>query len=77
MSLPDVVFTDNSAFKSAEFDRFASLYEFKQVTSSPRWPQSHGRVENAVKTAKRLMTKAREEGSDPLPALLEWRNAPS
>jgi hypothetical protein len=70
MSLPDVVFTDNSPFESAEFDRFAPLYEFKHVTSPPRWPQNNGRVENAVKTAKQLMAKAREEGSDPLLALL-------
>ena len=34
-------------------------------------------MENAVKTAKRLMIKAREAGTDPLLALLEWRNTPS
>jgi hypothetical protein len=75
--LPTEVMTDNSPFCSAEFKRFAARYEFRHITSSPRYAQSNGRVENAVKTAKRIMTKAREANSDPLLALLEWRNTPS
>ena len=75
--LPSEVMTDNSPFASQEFKRFADKYEFEHVTSSPRYPQSNGRAENAVKTAKRLMTKAKEANSDPLLAILEWRNVPS
>ncbi len=75
--LPLEVISDNSPFASAEFRRFAKLYEFRHTTSSPRYSQSTGRVENAVKTAKRLMIKAKETNSDPFLALLEWRNTPS
>jgi hypothetical protein len=69
--------TDNSPFASAEFHRFAKRFEFRHTTSSPRYPQSNGRVENAVKTAKRLMIKAQETSTDPFLPLLEWRNTPS
>ena len=75
--IPEVVFTDNSPFGSVEFRAFAANYEFRHDTSSPRYPQSNGRVENAVKTAKRLMTKSVESGADPFLALLDWRNTPS
>ena len=37
----------------------------------------NGRVENAVKTCKSLLTKARADKRDPLLALLEWRNTPT
>ena len=75
--LPVELVSDNSPFNSSEFARFASTYEFRHVTSSPRYPQSNGRSENSVRTAKRIMTKAREAGTDPYLALLEWRNTPS
>jgi hypothetical protein len=75
--LPDQVMSDNSPFKSAEFSRFAAKYEFEHITSSPNYAQSNGRVENAIRTVKRLLTKAREEHSDPYLALLDWRNTPA
>jgi len=75
--LPDELVSDNSPFQSAEFKRFAEQYEFKYTTSSPRYPQSNGRVENSVRTAKRLMTKAAADNYDPFLALLDWRNTPS
>jgi hypothetical protein len=71
------VVSDNSPFGAAEFAAFAERWEFKHTTSSPRYAQSNGRAENAVKVAKRIMTKATESGSDPLLALLDWRNTPS
>jgi hypothetical protein len=40
-------------------------------------PQSNGKVENAVKTVKRLFTKCREAGQSEYLALLDWRNTPS
>ena len=43
---------------------FAREYEFEHLTSSPDYPQSNGKVENAIKTAKSLMKKARESGQD-------------
>jgi hypothetical protein len=75
--IPIELFSDNSPFNSREFRSFAQLYEFRFTTSSPRYAQSNGRVECAIKTAKRLMTKAREANTDPLLAILEWRNTPS
>ena len=74
--VPSVVFSDG-AFVCQEFQKFADSYEFEHHTSSPRFPSSNGKSENAVKTAKKLMTKALESGSDPFLALLEWRNCPS
>ena len=56
--IPAIVFSDNSPFRCGEFHQFAQKYEFDHQTSSPRYPQSNGKAENAVKTAKGLMTKA-------------------
>jgi len=75
--IPIELVSDNSPFGAAEFKEFAARWEFMHTTSSPRFPQSNGRSENAVKTAKRLMTKASESGGDPLLSLLDWRNTPS
>ena len=75
--IPLEVVSDNSPFGATEFKAFAERWEFEHTTSSPRFPQSNGRAENAVKTAKRLMMKATESGGDPLLALLDWRNTPS
>jgi len=62
--IPEECFTDNSLFGAAEFKAFADRWEFKHNASSPKYPQSNGRVENAIKTAKRLMMKAKESGND-------------
>ena len=53
------------------------MYEFKHVTSSPKYPQSNGKVENGVKMAKNLMKKAASTNSDFQLALLDWRNTPT
>jgi len=56
--VPNVQVTDNEPqFDSAEFEAFAAKWGFQHVTSSPRYPQSNGKVENAVKTVKRSFTK--------------------
>ena len=68
--------TDNH-FSSSDFENFAAVYGFEHNTSSPNCPQSNGKVENAVKTAKNLMKKAIDSQSDPHLALLAWRNTPS
>ena len=69
--IPEIVFSDNSPISALEFQNFAKKYEFSHQTSSPGYPQSNGKVENAVKTAKTLMTKAGEAHSDPFLALLD------
>jgi len=75
--IPEEVFSDNSPFNAVEFHQFANKYEFQHTTSSPRYPQSNGRAENAVKVVKSIMTKAVESGNDPFLSLLEWRNTPT
>ena len=57
--------------------KFASGWHFDHQTSSPHYPQSNGKIENAVKTAKKLLTKAKASGQDPYLAILDWRNTPS
>ena len=76
--LPEKVVSDNGPpFSGKEFGQFAKSFEFRHQTSSPGYLQSNGKVENAVKTAKRLMKKAKESGSDPYLGLLGLRNTPN
>ena len=76
--VPRVLVSDNGPqFDSEEFACFAKSWDFKQQTSSPRYPQSNGKAENAVKTVKRLFTKCRESGQSEYQALLDWCNTPT
>ena len=75
--VPDVLVTDNGPqFSSAEFSVFARTWDFDHVTSSPKYPQSNGKAENAVKTVKRLFEKCKDSGQSEFLALLDWRNTP-
>ena len=76
--IPEVLVTDNGTqFSSSEFANFAETWRFEHKTSSPRYPQSNGKAENAVKVCKALLKKARADNKDPLLAFLDWRNTPS
>ena len=76
--IPDVVRSDNGPqFSSDEFKRFTQVWQFQHKTSSPFYPQSNGKAENAVKTMKDLMRKAAHAGTDPYQALLDFRNTPT
>ena len=76
--IPSTVISDNGPpFNSEDFKAFSSEWDFHHITSSPYHPESNGRAENAVKTCKSLLTKARADKRDPLLALLEWRNTSS
>uniref|UniRef100_A0AAQ4PPW8 Gypsy retrotransposon integrase-like protein 1 n=1 Tax=Gasterosteus aculeatus aculeatus TaxID=481459 RepID=A0AAQ4PPW8_GASAC len=76
--IPDSVMSDNSPqYASQDFQKFCELWGFQHVTSSPGYPQSNGKAESAVKTAKRLLMKAKAAGQDPYLAILDHRNTPS
>ncbi|XP_028672669.1 uncharacterized protein K02A2.6-like [Erpetoichthys calabaricus] len=76
--IPDTVISDNGPqYSSQEFKQFRIAWEFRHVTSSPAYPQSNGKAESAVKTAKQLMGKATRAKADPYLAILEHRNTPS
>ena len=76
--IPNILVSDNGPqFAAAEFAAFANRWGFHHVTSSPRYPQSNGKVENAVKTVKRLFTKCQEDKQSEYQALLDWQNTPT
>ena len=76
--IPQVLRTDNGPqFAANGFRKLSLDWGFDHITSSPRYPQSNGKVENSVKTAKRLMFKAKSSGTDPWLALLAFRNTPT
>ena len=76
--VPDVVVTDNGGqFESDELRRFARDWEFNHFTTFPYHSQSNGKVESAVKIAKKVMKKAKRSGQDIWKAILDWRNTPT
>ena len=53
--IPEVLITNNdSVFDNQELKNFSSQWHFEHRKSNPRYPQSNGKVENAVKTCKGL-----------------------
>ena len=72
--IPEILVTDNwPQFSSNEFQVFAKSWSFNHVTTSPRYPQSNGKAEKAVRTVKRLFEKCNETGVSEFQALLDWR----
>ncbi|KAK2569509.1 Uncharacterized protein P5673_005327 [Acropora cervicornis] len=70
--VPDSLVTDNGpCFASSEFAKFVDQWNFQHITLSPRYPQSNGKAENAVRTVKRLFTKCHAAGVSEFQALLE------
>ena len=61
--IPETVKSDNGPqYGSAEFDTFAANWtEFSHVTLSQKYPQSNGFAEKTVKTAKRILEKAKRD----------------
>lgn len=73
--IPETFVSDNGPqYTSEQFRKFAKGWNFKHITSSPHYPQSNGKAENAVKTVKNILRKCVESGDDFRLALLEWRN---
>lgn len=76
--IPDTVMSDNGPhFSCKEFAKFAIEYEFQHITLSPNYPESNGKVEEAVKSAKRIMKRARSSKQDVYLSLLDFRNTPT
>ena len=76
--VPDALVTDNGPqFSSAEFAVFAKTWTFEHKTSSPTYPQSNGKAENAVQTVKNLFRKCKTSGVSEFQAPLDWRNTPT
>lgn len=61
----------HSPFSSTEFHEFAQTYELQNFTSSPMYPQSNGKVENAVRVTQNIM-KACLAGTDLNLSLLDY-----
>jgi len=72
--LDTLVMDNGPQFASQEFALFANTWGFEHTTSSPYYPQSNGKAENAV---KRLFTKCHKSGQSEFHALLDWQNTPS
>ena len=76
--VPIIVQSDNGPpFHSSAFTCFANEYNFTTSTSSPEYPQSNGKVESAVKIAKKLVRTTNKDHKDIYRALLAWRNTPT
>ena len=76
--IPDVLVSDNGRqFVSEEFEEFTKKYRIQHVTSSPHFPQSHGKAEAAVKICKTMFRRCHLGGEDIYIALLDYRNTPS
>ena len=73
--IPCTVVSDNGTqFTSESFTKFAHNWDFEHQTSSPHHPQSNGKAESAVKKAKSLLNKNKD---DQFLALLNMRNTPN
>ena len=71
--IPVIVISDNGPqFSAATFRQFAMNYGFVHVTSSPRYPQSNGEAERAVRTMKGLLKR----NDDQHIAIMVYRSTP-
>lgn len=76
--IPFEVISDNwTQYTSQEFREFERKWNFQHITSSPHHQQTNGLAERTVQTAKRLLEKAKTDGTGPYLGLLEYRNTPT
>jgi transposase InsO family protein len=69
----EILCSDNGPqYSSGEFVQFTSSYGLNHVTSSPRYAQSNGEVERAVRTIKAMLKKSK----DLYIAVLSYRATP-
>jgi hypothetical protein len=75
--IPKKVVSDNGGhFTAYECKRFAELYDFEFVLSSPDYPRGHGLIERHIQTVKKCMKKCDNSGSDFELAMLNLRATP-
>ncbi len=74
--IPQRILTDNGPQFRSETKSFLLSQGVEHVTSSPYHPQSNGLSEAAVKNAKRIILKCKEEKENIDQALAEFRNTP-
>ena len=75
--IPEIVKSDKGTHYSfAKFDKFANVWMFTHVTSSPTYPKSNGLAQKTVQTVKITLEKTKRDGKDPYLAILEQRNTP-
>jgi len=75
--IPEELVSDNGTqYKSSIFKKFATDWGFKHTTSSPRYPQSNGLSESAVKVTKVMIKKQLCSKRDIAEGLLIIRNTP-
>ena len=74
--IADIITDNGPQYASDQFAAFTREWEFQHTTCSPLHSQSNGKAESAVKIAKNLVKKAKQENKHLQMALLEWRNTP-
>ena len=75
--VPEKLYSDNATYyMSAKFQQFCANWNIEHVTSSPRYAQSNGLAERAVKSAKNLLERSKRDNSDMYLGLLLIRNTP-
>lgn len=75
--IPDSFMSDGGPeFSSEVFRAFTREWNFKHITSSPRYPQSNGQVERTIQTIKTILRKTSFEDTDFRLAFLEYLNTP-
>ena len=75
--IPQKIHSDNGPqFVAKEFKSFCRAYGITHTTSSPYYPRSNGLAEKSIQTLKKLLTKAKKEGTDPYLSVLDYRNTP-
>ena len=76
--IPMKIITDNGPqFVSQDFENFTKEWDINHITSSPKYSQSNGKAESAVKIAKTLIRKAQMENTDIYLTILDFRNTPN
>ena len=80
--VPDALWSDQGPqFTSKLFQDFTKRWGFQHRTSSPRYPQSNGKIEATVKSMKKLIKTSWNASSldeeNLTRALLQYRNTPS